>query len=105
MKPEELFNSFEDGQKEAFWSKLDSVVIPTEGIVISRITLRDLQNLDVEKAEVILRDNIFDWQKIEIHVGTKEVITLKGDWGNELDRLNYLVLLYCDGSYVTCISG
>ena len=105
MKPEKLFNSFEDVQKEAFWSKLDSVVIPIEGIVISQISLGDLQNLDARKAEVIFRDNAFDWQKIESHVGPKEARTLQGDLGNELDSMNYLVLLYCDGSYVTCISG
>ena len=105
MKPEELFNSLKDSQKEAFWSKLDSVVIPIKGIVISKISINDLQNLDATKAEVIYRDNMFDWQKIESHVGAQEARILKGDWGKELNTLKYLVLLYCDGSYVTCISG
>ena len=105
MKPCDKFNSFDTSDKENFWSSLDVKIMPTQGIFICTVSTSGLENFSTSSVEFIYRSEEIDWDQIANQIGLDESKILRDDWQQELDSLNYLVLLYCDGSYVTCISG
>lgn len=105
MNPDEHFNSLDVSTKEIFWSEVDEKVNPVQGIVICSIENFDRSNISAKSIKVIYRNDEINWEKIGTFVGSEEAKILKSDWEQELVLLKYLVLLYHEGSYVTCISG
>lgn len=105
MNPDEKFNSLAESTKEDFWTEIDEKVKPVKGIVVCSIGDFDITNLSAKSIKVIYRDVDINWEKIGTIVGSEEVKTLKNDWQQDLASLKYLVLLYHEASYITCISA
>ena len=74
-------------------------------IVVIEISEKDLLNENIHGLKVKGRVTFGNWIDLENILGEEEVKTHKLDFGNENLEDEWIVFLYTNNRYVTCIAG
>lgn len=102
--PEDFFNNLDDSNKEKCWELLGEYGEDCEdpSIFVLNISEKSLQELDFADTEVIDFCDLGCWESLGGVLSKEELELHKEDFEGVA---TFIVLLYCNGKYVTSAQG
>ena len=102
--PEDFFNNLDDSSKEKCWELLGEYGEDCEdpSIFVLNISEKSLQELDFADTEMLDFCDLGCWETLEGVLSKEELELHKEDFEGVS---TFIVLLYCNGKYVTSAQG
>ena len=102
--PEEFFNTLDDSDRESCWESIGEYGEDADepSIFVLNISESSLRELDFENAEMTDFADLGCWDALEGVLSKEDLEMHKTDFK---DVSSFVILLYCDGKYVTSSQG
>ncbi len=102
--PEDFFNNLDESDKEKCWESMGEFGEDCEdpSIFVLNISEKSLQGLDFSDAEMLDFCDLDSWESLEGLLPVEELKLHKQDFEGVS---TFVVLLYCNGKYVTSAQG
>jgi hypothetical protein len=104
LDPEKYFNSLDESDKERCWETIAGYGEDAEdpSFIVLQISAASLHEKDFDDAELLEFADLGSWESLNEALSQEEIEKHKTDFN---DVTSFVVVLYCDGHYVTSAQG
>lgn len=102
--PEKYFNLLDESDKERCWESIGVYGEDAEdpSFIVLQISAASLEEKDFDDAELLEFADLGSWEALNGALSLEEIEKHKADFNG---ATSYVVVLYCDGQYVTSAQG